>query len=237
MVFCVLLTARKKGREMISYILTLAGAAVVGLCVWPFALKHVFFGYRGAESLNVLRNGEFYYIRIKLMFDQVAAWLLEGHAWIVLLCLCILAVLFLWTAFKAFPAAKKRIGTDRFSEICLNLAKGGLVVVPIVFYTVVVAQIVPFLTTRYFMCTYPFWYLLVLGTVKLVLDIAPVKSVSGKRAADFRNVALAAVGAGLFALSGIYGRTPDNLNPGGQDTVELPENTDCVFILPDGDWN
>jgi hypothetical protein len=30
---------------------------------------------------------------------------------------------------------------------------------------------------------------------------------------------------------------PENLFLGGQELVSVPENTDCVYVLPDGDWN
>ena len=48
---------------------------------------------------------------------------------------------------------------------------------------------------------------------------------------------LAAVGALLLGVSCGAWNTPDHLYPGGQETFEVAENTDFLFILPDGDWN
>ena len=45
------------------------------------------------------------------------------------------------------------------------------------------------------------------------------------------------VGVLLVLLNNAYLRTPSYLSPGGQQTVVLSSNTDCVFVLPDGDWN
>lgn len=228
-VSCIWMLARKKWKEMIGYILTLAGTAVLGLCIWPFALKHVFRGYRGLESLNVVLNREFYFEKIQIMFEDAADWLLAGQGWVLILCFLALMLLFLWKKGRSLP-----------------LAKGALVVLPIVFYTVAVAQLAPFLTARYIMCTYPFWYLFIVGTAALVLrqgwerlkspEEKPGKPGFGNQT-GWKTVGMAAVGVLLFAVSCVFMRTPDHLRLGGQETVVIPENTDCVYVLEDGDWN
>ncbi|HBA49031.1 MAG TPA: hypothetical protein DCZ91_14790 [Lachnospiraceae bacterium] len=216
-VFCIWMAVRRKWREMAGYVLTLAGAAAVGLCIWPFAIRHVFQGYRGVDSLNMLLGGNFYLSKSKLMFDQAAAWLFGGHGWLLLLCLGVQAGLLVWRRGRNLP-----------------VFKGLLLFVPIVFYTVTVSQIVPFLDTRYIMCTYPFWYLSVFGTTEVLL-----RQCSGKIADNsyIKTGVLAAVGALLLGVSCGGWNTPDHLYPGGQETVEIAENTDYVFIMADGDWN
>lgn len=216
-VFCIWMMVKRKWREMAGYILTLAGSAAVGLCIWPFAIKHVFQGYRGVGSLNVLMGGEFYPIKSKIMFDGAAARLLGGHKWVLVLCLGVLTVLFVWKRGRNLP-----------------VFKGLLLFVPIVFYSILVPQIVPFLDTRYIMCTFPFWYLLVFGTIAAALRECPGK---GRSNLYVKNGVLAAVGVLLLSVSCGLWNTPDHLYPGGQETVEIAENTDFVFILPDGDWN
>ena len=34
-----------------------------------------------------------------------------------------------------------------------------------------------------------------------------------------------------------YINPPDYLYPGGQETVVVPDNTDCVYVLPNDSWN
>lgn len=216
-VFCVWMAVRRRWREMAGYVLTLAGAAAAGLCIWPFAIRHVFQGYRGMDSLNVLLNGNLYLSKTKLMFDQAAAWLFGGHGWWILLCLCVQAGLLVWKRGRKLP-----------------VFKGLLLFVPIVFYTITVSQIVPFLDTRYIMCTYPFWYLAVFGTAEVLLRECPGKIADHPY---IKTGVLAAVGALLLGVSCGGWNTPDHLYPGGQETVEIAENTDYVFIVPDMDWN
>jgi hypothetical protein len=43
---------------------------------------------------------------------------------------------------------------------------------------------------------------------------------------------------GLLILSNNYIiKEPGYLNKGGQETYTVPENTDCIFIIPDGSYN
>lgn len=216
-VFCLWMLVKRKWRELAGYLLTLAGTAAAGLCVWPYAVRHVFYGYRGTGSLNVLLAGNVSLARTKQMFDRAAGQLLGGQGWILFVCLCALAVLLFWKKGRDLP-----------------VGKGFLLVCPIVFYTVMVSQIAPFLDPRYIMCTYPFWYLLLFGTAAVFLRECPWK---GRKGACVRTGALAAAGLLVFGAScGAWNR-PDHLYPGGQETVKFPENTDFVFLLPDGDWN
>ena len=41
----------------------------------------------------------------------------------------------------------------------------------------------------------------------------------------------------MFAINNCYWEGPGGLTHGWQETVKLPENTDCVYVLPDDDWN
>lgn len=216
-VFCIWMSVKRKWRQMAGYVLTLIGAATVGLCIWPFSIRHVFQGYRGVASLNVLLARDFYLIKSKVMFDQAAACLLGGHEWVLLLCMCVLAWLLLWKRGRNLP-----------------VFKGLLIFVPIVFYTITVSQIVPFLDTRYIMCTYPFWYLFVFGTAEVTFRESLGK-VTNKR--YIKTGLSAAVGVLLLGASCGAWNKPDHLYSDGQETVEIAENTDFVFILPDGDWN
>ncbi len=221
MVFTIWMLVRKKWRETISYLLTLAGSAAAGLCIWPYAIRHVFKGYQGTQALDVIREGEFYYIKIKLMFQQIMAQVYGGQWWILVLCLCAAAGIVIW----------KKV---RKKGSSLPFGKGMLVTVPIVFYVVVVAQIVPMLVERYVMCTFPFWILFVVVSIAFVLrELRESGSITEKWA----NRVLLLSGVLLFALNNCYLREPAGLYHGEQELVKVPENTDCVYVLSDGDWN
>ncbi len=220
-VFVVLMALKKKFKSVLRYICTLAGAAVTGIIIWPFAIKHVFRGYRGTSSLEVLKNGEFYLFKAEHMWGQIVSNIFGGHKWIPVV-LVILAIIGCILSRKKVPFAK-------LSLLCI----------PIVVYTYVVCQISPFLSDRYVMCTYPFWCIMVVSAVffaaKAVfghfsdkLSFGADKPVCGILLA----AAILLVGTNNYVLN-----TPGYLNPGGQEAYEVPANTDCVFVIPDGSYN
>ncbi|MCI8528267.1 MAG: glycosyltransferase family 39 protein [Lachnospiraceae bacterium] len=222
-VFTIWILTEKKYKAAAGYVLTLAGAAVIGLCIWPYAIRHVFQGYQGTQALDVIREREFYFIKVRLLFDQIAAQVLDGTWWILLACLFAAAGIVIWKYSRKTGKGRK-----------LPLGKGALLAVPIVLYIVVVAQIVPMLIERYVMCTFPFWILYVVLLVSFVL-----RELTDSRAAmlKWRKISLVLTGILLFAVNNCYRLEPSGLYHGEQELVKLPENTDCIYVLADGDWN
>jgi hypothetical protein len=278
-VFVLWMLIGKKWRETVKYLLTLAGTAVVGLCIWPYSVRHVFSGYQGQEALNTILNGEFYTIRIKLILDQIWGRLFGGNGWILLLCLCAVAGVLVWkyvgkqnwgghlhreqpqglengrTMYRdeRVPEDKaltvdsglamdsgltvdsdRPVGSGLAMDSDLTIGKAVFLVVPVVFYTVVVAQIVPMWIERYVMCTFPFWCLYVVAAVAWILQELTHDRAAGRK---IGNLVLAGVGLCLFAVNNCFLAEPDGLYHGAQELVKVPENTDCVYVLPDGDWN
>lgn len=227
MVFTIWMLVRKQWRETIRYLLTLAGSAAAGLCIWPYAIRHVFKGYQGTQALGVIREGEFYYIKVKLMFQQIMAQVYGGKWWILVLCLCGAVGIVIWKMVRTRSSLL-------FSGDKMLLGKGMLITVPIVLYVVVVAQIIPMLVERYVMCTFPFWILYVVAFIAFVLRELRV---DGRITIKWENRVLLLTGVLLFILNNGYMREPGGLYHGEQALVKVPENTDCVFVLSDGDWN
>lgn len=220
-VLVVLMTLKKKFKSVLRYICTLAGAAVTGIIIWPFAIKHVFRGYRGTSSLEVLKTGEFYMFKAEHMWGQIVSNIFGGHKWIPVV-LVILAIIGCIVSRKKVPFAK-------LSLLCI----------PIVAYTYIVCQISPFLSDRYVMCTYPFWCIMVVSAVFLA-----AKAVSTRFTDKFSFGAdkltygiLLAAAILLIGTNNYVLNTPGYLNPGGQEAYEVPDNTDCVFVIPDGSYN
>ncbi len=211
-VYVVWMGSRKKWKSLLQYILTLACTAVGGLCIWPFALKHVFQGYRGQASLNVITSGLFYLSKTKLLMDHIIGQLMGGHWWVLLAVFVMLTVVLIRQKGKNMP-----------------VAKGLLLVLPVAVYTLLVSQIVPFLVERYVMCTFPFWCLFIVAGITLSVE----KLV--KR--PWKQWVPLMAGGLLLLFGNCYANPPDYLYPGGQETVEIPDNTDCVYVLPNDSWN
>lgn len=211
-VFVVLMAVGRRWRCLLKYILLLSSAAAIGLCIWPFAIKHVFHGYRGYEALNVIVSANFYQIKVLLMMRQIVAQMLGGQGWIVWLVLAALAVVCILQRGKGMP-----------------VAKGAVVFLPILGYVLFVSQIVPFFVERYVMCAFPFVILFVTAGAAYCLK----KCLKGR----WLNVCMALGGLLLLLANNAYRHLPGYLYTGGQQTVILPANTDCIYVLPDGDWN
>lgn len=236
-VMTVWMATRKKWKEMLQYILTMAGSAVIGLCVWPFAIRHVFRGYRGQESLGILAGADFYWIKTKVILHYIFQLLYHGWWWIPAVCTMILIL--------CCVLAKK--GTR-------PVGKALVVILPTVIYLLLVSQIVPFYVERYFMCVFPFFCLLVtesiwLGAgmlsergkltekVKLPEGIKSREGISGDMGIRCRTAAVAVCSILLFIANNSWFHMPGYLYTGGQETMDVPEHTSCVYVMPDGSWN
>lgn len=221
-VMVILMALKRKWKGIFSYVLTLGGAAVIGIAIWPFAIKHVFGGYRGQASLNVLQTGSFYWYKAEYMLNHIVDNIFGGMKWLPIMIGVLCLGMGLILRRKEFPYAKTAI-----------------FVIPIVFYTLIVGQISPFLTDRYVMCTYPFWCIMSIVAIgyagKSLLHV--LEAQFSKKQKMSVNIAIL-VFFGLLILSNNYIiKEPGYLNKGGQETYTVPENTDCIFIIPDGSYN
>ncbi len=220
-VMLIIMLSRKELKSALIYIFTLAASAITGIIIWPFSIKHVFRGYRGRSSLEVLKTGSFYMFKVENMFNQITNYMFGGHKWIPIL-LIVLAIAGCIVLRKKVP-----------------LAKASLLCIPVMVYTFVVCQISPFLSDRYVMCTYPFWCIMVVSAVyyaskelaKHFKDkiIGPTERVQG---VVLIGLALILIGTNNYIVN-----VPGYISPGGQESYIVPENTDCVFVIPDGSYN
>ena len=69
----ILLAKEKRIQELWAYIRTMVTAAVVGVCVYPFAIGDVLFSDRGAEALSQWQNGFTEYVERLKAFSTILA--------------------------------------------------------------------------------------------------------------------------------------------------------------------
>lgn len=229
-VLVIWMLAKKRIREAVKYILTMVVSAVIGICIWPFAIKHVFLGYRGQGSIQSLINGGAYWLKTKLMLQQIFNATLGGKWWILLL-----AILFV--GIVSICAKEKKI----------SLGKVCMLVFPISFYIFAVAQIVPYYTDRYVMCAFPFVFILLAGSIYHGVSLAPegsckplkaiVAKLPEKKGGLVSTILMGVLVLIVFLMNNCYTNMPGYMYPSGQELAEVPENTDCIYVLPDGDWN
>lgn len=226
--YMVWMICLKKWKPLFQYFLTLVCSAVFGLCIWPFAIRHVFEGYRGQEALGNLLYEDYSSYRMQAIWQQSLDAIFGGRVWVFAAATVLLAVaVLLWR--------KKEISVWKILMIGL----------PVAAYFTIVTQIVPFLAERYVMSSYPFWCLFVVGSVYAFIKGILYLKEEGKLPPIIRKVGrekiVSAVvvlsGVGLLMLNNCFMNAPDYVTTGSQETVEFPENTDYVFVMPDNDWN
>lgn len=151
-VTAVLLTREKRMQELWSYIRTMATAAVIGVCVYPFAVGDVFFSSRGTEALSQWHNGLAEYAgRLgafgKILADNVAGGIMPF----------ILAVLVPFVGIAVMQLCKKDKGEERCSLIPFIMCT-----IPTVTYFLLAAKMSPYFVDRYIMAIFPMTALVIL---------------------------------------------------------------------------
>lgn len=131
-------TKQKRWREWISYTISLMIAGVAFLIVWPHALRHMFFGYRGQGAMGNLANTAEMVVHIGIYL-----WLVSQNAVNGLLPVMIIAVIILCVR-----------GLLRQQKLTLTREEGRilpLIFYPTLVYFVLAAIMSPYQDVRYVM--------------------------------------------------------------------------------------
>lgn len=210
---CALIRHKKK--EALQYLITLFIAAIIGIILWPFSVKHIFGGYRGIEAMEGLTEKG---IRetlsnVRVLGSYLLANVIGGKNILFYLSgLCFAAGFLIWIVRK-----------DRENRIL----PGIFLILPSLVYVILTAQIIPFLTERYIMCIYPcICCIVVLGPVFLVKSLRADKRIGA-------GLAVLTAMAALVFGNGISRGVMYMYSADGQETIEIAENTDCIYVIPD----
>ena len=222
LVALISMLVEKKWKNALSYFLTMAACAVCGIAVWPFSIKHVFFGYRGQESLSSMSAGSFVWDKSKVMLMYLMQNTVYSGLWILAVAGGILLAALIWF----FVKNKK----EKKAESFLALKKILLLLVPCALYFLTVPQMIPFLTDRYIMCIYPWVFVLFIAGLGFFIKNTGLPKTAGTVVCILLAVFLVIHTANLR-------RGVMYLYTGGQENDSVPENTDCIYILEDNDWN
>ena len=151
LVMVVLLAKDKRLQELWAYIRTMVTAAVIGVCVYPFAIGDVFFSSRGTEALSQWQNGLTEYMNRLAAFGKILAENVSGGVVPFVLAVAI-PILFL-----AFVKVCKKSKED---DGC-NLRKGLILGIPTLVYFLLAAKMSPYFVDRYIMAILPMTTLLI----------------------------------------------------------------------------
>ncbi len=219
MVCVIVMLAQKKLKNALRYILTMGITGAAGIVMWPFSLKAVFAGSRGAESIGGFFSLEGTKDRLGTMLYVLVHNCLGIPEWLFLILVIAVAVLI------TIIMIRNKQAEDRS-----RIERAFIVIVPFVIYFVCISKMAPYLVDRYIMCIMPWCGTLLLCGMMLVIKRLKLNS-----------KATVAVMAGcyipllVFSNSLIVGN--GEIYPGGQERDMIAADTDCIYILPDGWWN
>lgn len=150
----IYLFKEKRLQEMWAYIRTMVTAAVIGVCVFPFAISDVLFSDRGTEALSQWKNGFSEYFERLRAFGVILAQNVAAQPMVFVMVLCVPAViLFVGSIIKVKHKAEKAAGNKTWQFIML--------VAPTVVYFLLAAKMSPYFVDRYIMAIFPMAVLII----------------------------------------------------------------------------
>lgn len=237
LVVVIVLAFHRKWKTMLLYVLTMMEAAVLGLVIWPFSIRHVFLGYRGKDSLETLGSLQFSSWRLRYMFEMFADSMLGGQRWLLygLMIVILIGLTGIYFAMR-IRAAKNGTGKGEAGmNLSLGMSKLALAVAPVAVYLITTSQIIPFLDSRYHYCLYPFMVIYMVCGIGWIMRGLSIKF--PKLSGNAQYVAVGIMAVLLVLLGNFVTNTPGWIGEGGQEKTPVADRTVCVYVLPDGDWN
>ena len=217
--FSIIFFKNRKFKSFFRYLKLFIISAVTGLILWPFSLKAVFSGSRGAESFNSIFSFEDLKQRLNIMLGVLSDNSL-GLPYPVFL---ILPVIFIAVAFILSRKDEKKQTADAF-------AKTLFIILPFVCYFLIVSKIVPYLVDRYIMCLFPLCFIIFVVSFACMIKQTGI-SLKGQKLILMLSLMI------LLFFSSAFRHYDPYLFEDGQETDIVAGNTDCIYVLPASWWN
>jgi len=164
MMFVIKYIREKRYKELIGYTLAIFCAAIVSLIIFPYSIKHIFFGYRGKGVLNNLSNIHKYIINIILYLVITNIYVFNNF-----LIVLLLGIGGIWIY--------KRIKHKKVIKIKNKYVK--YLAIPTLFYFIIVSICSPFIELRYILPISQMIFILVIYFVFYMLnDICKEKAIN-----------------------------------------------------------
>ena len=133
--FVIKYLKEKEYKELAKYIITMIIAGILSLIIFPYSIKHMFFGYRGKGAINSLLN-------ISEFFIKICQYILIINVYAFKNILFILVVLILGIIIYKKIKKIKLIEKNKYIKYILY---------PTIFYFLLVAMSAPWIELRYMM--------------------------------------------------------------------------------------
>lgn len=142
----LMMAYEKRGKEILQYSLTMAGAGGISILIFPTMLDHIFSGDRGVESFENLKTSNF-----GKLFSRSFVILNKNIFGNLLLFLIVFFILFF--VLRAILKSSERLSNCRFTK--LETQRYLLLLIPSVLYFTMIVKIAPYSEDRYISPFYP----------------------------------------------------------------------------------
>ena len=153
--FAIKYIKEKRYKELIAYIVTMCIAGVTSLIIFPYSIKHLFFGYRGQGALSKLTQISEFLKSIKMYIKKFNRHAFNGLLFILLALIVGLGI------YK--KANKKKIFENKNQYI-------KYIAIPTAFYTLLVSLSAPWIELRYIMPVCGLVFILIIYLLENVLE-------------------------------------------------------------------
>ena len=161
--FVIKYLKEKEYKELAKYIITMIIAGILSLIIFPYSIKHMFFGYRGKGAINSLLN-------ISEFFIKICQYILIINVYAFNNILFILVVFILGIIIYKKIKKIKLIEKNKYIKYILY---------PTIFYFLLVAMSAPWIELRYMMPICSIIFILIMYLlIKLLKNIVKEKTLN-----------------------------------------------------------
>lgn len=153
--FAIKYIKEKRYKELIAYIVTMCIAGVTSLIIFPYSIKHLFFGYRGQGALSKLTQISEFLKSIKMYIKKFNRHAFNG-------------LLFILLALIVGLGIYKKVNKKKIFENKNQYIK--YIAIPTAFYTLLVSLSAPWIELRYIMPVCGLVFILIIYLLENVLE-------------------------------------------------------------------
>lgn len=153
--FAIKYIKEKRYKELIAYTVTMCIAGVTSLIIFPYSIKHLFFGYRGQGALSKLTQISEFLKSIKMYIKKFNRHAFNG-------------LLFILLALIVGLGIYKKVNKKKIFENKNQYIK--YIAIPTAFYTLLVSLSAPWIELRYIMPVCGLVFILIIYLLENVLE-------------------------------------------------------------------
>lgn len=153
--FAIKYIKEKRYKELIAYTVTMCIAGAISLIIFPYSIKHLFFGYRGQGALSKLTQISEFFKSIKMYIKKFNRHAFNG-------------LLFILLALIVGLGIYKKVNKKKIFENKNQYIK--YIAIPTAFYTLLVSLSAPWIELRYIMPVCGLVFILIIYLLENVLE-------------------------------------------------------------------